>query len=69
MDKKHLLIKVWETTGGELEVCYQCKPLTWQKYLDAEERMAQYERAKREAATAVPKFAVRKGWKRNAKID
>lgn len=69
MGKEYLLIKVWETTDGELEVCCQCKPLTWQKYLDSKERMAQRERAEREAAMAVPKFAVRKGWKRNAKID
>ena len=56
----YLLLKVGQTSGGELDLCWGCKKLTWQDYLDAGERMAERARAKREAVTAVPVFAVKR---------
>lgn len=64
----YLLLKVGQTSGGELDLCWGCKRLTYKDHLEAQKRMTQVraERARilREAVTRVPVFATkRKSWK------
>ncbi len=56
----YILLKVGQTSGGELDLCWGCRKLTWQDYLDAGERMAERARTKREAVTVVPMFAMKR---------
>ena len=56
----YILLKVGQTSGGELDLCWGCRKLIWQDYLDAGERMAERARTKREAVTVVPAFAVKR---------
>lgn len=62
--ENYILLPVGNTSGGELELYWGCKKLTYKDYLDALERMAQAkaERARilHEAVTMVPTFAVKR---------
>lgn len=55
-----LHLPVGNTADGKMKLCWDCKKLTYQDHLKAQARMAERAKAKREAVTMVPTFAVKR---------